>query len=137
MFYQLIFQHTLTTFFSSLFSVSVFFLLTQSFPYFKLCSHLYSDLSLFSTVLLFLSLFGLHSHSCLQVKRQPHPDVGPLKVGPVIYFYHPSMKLHIYLCIACRGKQCSNELRCGYCRSWSSDELAKVQAYNDKLAMQH
>ena len=41
-------------------------------------------------------------------------------------------------CNSCSGQQCSNELRCDHCRSWSwsSDEWAKVYAYNGKITSQ-
>ena len=40
-------------------------------------------------------------------------------------------------CVAFRGQQCSSDNSCDYCRSWSPEEWARVQDFNDTLASQY
>ena len=61
--------------------------------------------------------------------------MGVGKVRPVITYCHPCDKHSHELCIVCTGQQCIKEVRCGHFRSWLSEDLVKLQAYN-KLAIQ-
>ena len=47
-------------------------------------------------------------------------------------FDHLVIRIFMSYVLWCRGLQCSSDVRCDYCRSWSSEEWARLQAY-DKI----
>ena len=49
---------------------------------------------------------------------------------------HSLMKDSLELGVTCRSQDCSLDLRCVYCVSWSVDKWSRVQAYIDELQRQ-